>query len=500
MGRRFFVALLTLVFTLGSVGCESSDASSKVSGVSSKDEASNISSEFESDESTLTSSQDTEPTTLATPTPIPVETVTIFLQTKEEDDAYPSESWYREYNDCGYTTHYKKYERGVLLTESTISYFSDNIAEQQSIVKQYYEDGILSSETTTDYDEEGNRIRVRSITYDDNGVILSDVTTDSIYELNPDNKPDVEEECEYDSEGRCISKKRWWKRSGKSEFTTYEYFDNGDYIVNTLNKDETVDESCKYNKDGRMLEKRAYSKNGGLVALTQYNEDGSGEAMGYDSAGNVTKKYHFDSDGIYDQKCEIKDGVEFYTLSTEYNSDGKALSQTLLNDDGELVKSVSVEFGDGYEIRTKKITEAKSNILASPCEEITKYEFDGDRLIRSTTDYSSDTAGQNHQVIEYGYDSNNRLISKIDTRNGVDVGTENIFKYYWTYDEYGNSLTYDEEQTIIDNGSARTITRHVECAYVAVTVPVDQAEDMIRSRNTGTIPSSEDAIDYHTRL
>jgi len=116
----------------------------------------------------------------------------------------------------------------------------------------------------------------------------------------------------------------------------------------------------KYNEDGLIIENVSYAKGKLSTKYTyEYNDNGIliVEAhYAYDNSGNVfyyTKNtYSHDEDGVL-KSCELDENGDLYTISYEYDSEGRLSSSLKSNKDGEIILRTEYNYLENNEGYTK---------------------------------------------------------------------------------------------------------------------------------------------------
>ncbi len=187
-------------------------------------------------------------------------------------------------------------------------------------------------------------------------------------------------------------------------------YDSGEYIEEYL-----------YDENNNLTDYVSYDENGIISSKKHYDNDGNVlEYTDYDSNGNIINQrvHEITQDGsihIYDLTLNTSSNELFKEYEEFYDSSGVILSSISYRTDGTLRKTVS-------------------------------YQYENSNLIAES---STDDNGQYNYLIEYDYDTDNRLISK-KYSDTFGYSLSKVYSVKYTYDNNGNRIesTYDSSDNL----------------------------------------------------
>ncbi len=210
-------------------------------------------------------------------------------------------------------------------------------------------------------------------------------------------------------------------------------------VSSGINKTE-----MKYNEDGLLIENVSYAKGKVSTKYTyEYNDNGNLIVEAhyvYDNSGNVfyytQNTYSHDEDGVL-KSCELDENGDLYTISYEYDSEGRLASLQKSNKDGEIILHTEYNYSENNEGYTK-----------------INYTPDG---------IQKDVYDKNENMIEYSSENSNgvvtsNIIFEYDDYNNIIKSTNNKGVITEFKNTYENSLLISI-QTFVD-GEETEITEY----------------------------------------
>ena len=197
-----------------------------------------------------------------------------------------------EYNEQGEISKESYYEKGALNYSNVYEYDQDGNCIKTS---NYDADNALTSYTTKEYDDQGNRVEEKRYRGDD--------TLSSVNEYNAENR---------------VSKYSLYDENGKlSSYFEYEYDENGHRVkMSGYESDGTLQKYTTYEYDAQ----------GNVIKSSDYNGDGTLQeymVSEYDKRGNHIKDSYYDPKGNLEEYVIMEyDESGAYVGSTWYNADG----------------------------------------------------------------------------------------------------------------------------------------------------------------------------------
>ncbi|WNC72111.1 DUF5011 domain-containing protein [Thalassotalea psychrophila] len=315
---------------------------------------------------------------------------------------------------------------------------SGNIVDYGIALDNYYRlNGIAHQfevmvKSSTDNGEDGSIDATEVFTYDSLGNVTSYVEDD-----NNDGNPSYIRLVTFNENGRELSYTYDEDGDGIANQISYRHYDlNGNQIK--YERDQGADgnfDGISYDEFDNYGNEISYSyDNNGDGTI---NESGSST---FDANGNrLTNSYDVDNDGLAEQNSE-------YT----YDERGNRLSSISYNSD----KSVRTGLSQySYDERDNRISanydwDGDGNFEQT---ETTSYDINNNRLIEQRDD---DNDGNIDWISIYSYDDlGNQVFSSYD-----EVGV-NKDSYYYTFDSFGNRLTYQGDDN--SDGTINDIFTHI---------------------------------------
>ncbi len=361
----------------------------------------------------------------------------------------------------------------------------------------YHDDGSMYRSDISEYDENGNMLSYRSVSYDSVGEISSSI--EYLYDGNGNRIR--YNYITYDNDGNSsISYYETWAYDEKGNQIEYVRYDEGNIIERTESEYDAYGNQIryeKYDKDGESTYKIIYNydEHGNMLLLDE-NWDGreksierefdendkERKAVFYDGDGNITRvtesEYaengrsvkHIDYDAAGVIYCEIEYG---------YNENGNMIKRVEChyNDDGSIDRIWEQKYDEnGSEIYSSC---KKSGIVITT----TKTEFDDDgNIIRKTqTSYDEDTGEKTGEKVSgYTYDKKQNRI-KYDFARYEGEEKTNSFIWKKEYDEDGRETSfflYDSEE----GASYQCRTEYDENGLMINYTGYDENGDMLAKR------------------
>lgn len=273
----------------------------------------------------------------------------------------------------------------------------------------------------------------------------------------------------YDEKGNLLREGTECSDGSETEYTEYEYDSDG-VLIETFEHYDLFDVDSTYEYE--------YDENGTMVkrAIHSIYRRDTGEGS------HVWSIESFDSDGNLLANM-VYDGVEaeefFNGYTYEYDAEGRQIVMEFLGSDGRVEAFERTEYDSEGNVIERQAKAANG----SQRVHIVAYEYDGEgRLLRCCGRYED---GEEYSRIEYRYDGENaieytekhfdeeggisygRLVKQTVDANGnvtsmITCDPDGVVDYieYWTYDEYGNELTYEKQD---DEGN---VTKRRENTYI----------------------------------
>jgi len=348
--------------------------------------------------------------------------------TYKEDGSVSAETLW-EYHDNGKQKLYETYKDGGKETGWLSSRQEYNEAGKSTSVVFYSSDGVLSSEQTTEYYDNGNRKNNEYVSYKDGSISNVSLTE------------------YYDNGNQKYSKSVSYKDGSVSSVSLTEYYDNGNLKLYQYYKDGDEETGWlnyfrECNEDGNETRYVSYSSDGvvSYETLTEYHENGNKKSQkrykdGDEETGWLNYMYEYNEDGntLRYVSYSAEETISYMDVY-EYNEVGNETRHVHYNS-AETISYVNVyEYPEnGNKIKKYyRNGDEETGVLY----ELTEYNESGQEI--KHVYYNSDGSINYTMIIEYHENGNEKLRKRYedgDEKTGVPYAASE-------YNEAGESIKY----------------------------------------------------------